>query len=167
MAQQITRILYGFLFVAKIEIPYEFFRKEFILISTILYNQPRISAMFSHVKNRRKRLNLLLRNRKNVGLDIYLRGILYVLSYVLFSQQILFLYEKHTFAYDFLAQRICKFLVVHVGLYLPRHVFRHEQMYIAISRVRSKSGLKILICDKNNDSANYIQKLFTKKSFRI
>lgn len=33
----------------------------------------------------------------------------------------------------------------HVGLYLPRPVFTHEQLYVALSRVRSRKGLKVLI----------------------
>lgn len=38
-----------------------------------------------------------------------------------------------------------------VGLYLPRDVFCHSQIYVAISRVTSKKGIKILVHDEQNN----------------
>ena len=35
-----------------------------------------------------------------------------------------------------------------VGIYLPRPVFSHGQLFVVVSRVTSKKGIKVLICDK-------------------
>jgi hypothetical protein len=40
----------------------------------------------------------------------------------------------------------------HVGLFLPRPMFTHEQIYIVVSRVRTCEGLKILITDESQQS---------------
>ncbi|XP_074266034.1 uncharacterized protein LOC141588493 [Silene latifolia] len=56
--------------------------------------------------------------------------------------------------------------LAHVGLYLPRPVFTHGQLYVAISRVTSKKGLKISICGSENATPIEQITLFIKKYSR-
>ena len=50
-----------------------------------------------------------------------------------------------------------------VGLYLPQPVFSHGQLFVAFLRVQSKSGLKILIHDKEGKPLNITTNVVLKE----
>jgi ATP-dependent DNA helicase PIF1 len=52
-----------------------------------------------------------------------------------------------------------------VGIYLPKPVFSHGQIYVAVSRVKSKKGIKLLIHDENNHPKNTTINVVYKEVF--
>ena len=50
-----------------------------------------------------------------------------------------------------------------VGLFLERPVFSHGQLYVVVSRVKSKKGLKVLCCDSDGNHCNHTTNVVYKE----
>ncbi|XP_065637598.1 uncharacterized protein LOC112016756 [Quercus suber] len=54
----------------------------------------------------------------------------------------------------------------HVGLFLPKPVFSHGQLYVVVSRVTTRNGLKLLIIGDDGKTSSTTKNIVYKEVFR-
>ena len=121
-----------------------------------------------------KNLNINLKNNfdktlfagKNIGDKIFIR----IMNLVTFDLGLSFKFQRRQFSIS-----ICFALTINksqcqslsrIRLYLPRTIFAHEQLYVVISRVKTKKSLKILILDEDGNMTNTTKNVVYKKTFK-
>ncbi|KAK9073991.1 hypothetical protein SSX86_006586 [Deinandra increscens subsp. villosa] len=103
------------------------------------------------------------------GSNIGFRTFIPRLSLVPTDKRVVFRFKRRQFPIS-----ICFAMTIHksqgqslsrVGLYLKDPVFSHGQLYVALSRVKSKKSLKILILDEDGRPTNVTKNIVYKSIF--
>ena len=106
-----------------------------------------------------------------VATGFYISNVVYIPRIKLFSgnepitfplsfSRILFL-VSHAFAMT-INKSQGQTMMERVDLYLPKHVFSHGQLYVALSRVRSSAAIRFMIDDTDSSMNNSLTKTYTK-----
>ena len=54
----------------------------------------------------------------------------------------------------------------HIGIYLPRPAFYHGQLFVALSKVKSRARLKVLILNDKGEPTNKTTNVIFKEVFK-